>query len=147
MVDGLSAVMHIVWRSCVIIFTDWWSGMSGALSIPLGVLAVRDAWSQQRIFAILAIASLLIMAWRLAYKCVPKLLPLCSPTVDGCHDTNNWENGRGGVAPVRFLRIKIETACLVTVKDCGGYLTEISKDGERLWGNHNAQLTIEDGDK
>jgi hypothetical protein len=38
-----------------LIYTEWWSVMSGALSIPFLILGVYNAWSQKDLFYILAI--------------------------------------------------------------------------------------------
>ena len=53
----LGAFVHLI-------FTDWWSGMSGAFSIPFVFLGAVNVRSQKDLFYILAIASLIITLYR-----------------------------------------------------------------------------------
>ena len=46
------------------VFSDWWSGMSGALSIPFVFLGALNLWSQKDLFYILALLSLGVTLYR-----------------------------------------------------------------------------------
>jgi hypothetical protein len=127
-------------RPTVFIFTDWWSGMSGGLSIPFAILGLTNAFSLRWLFVTLAFVALFILAGRLAFKCIPKLKIACGPNVNGCSVLAKWQ------PPARFWRLAVKTECLKSVTNCKGFLTRIDKDGENKWGDESQQLTFSQGE-
>jgi hypothetical protein len=128
-------------RPILFVFSDWWAGISGALSVPFLVLGLTNAFAQSSLFICLAFVALLTLAGRLAFRCVPKLDLSCDPAIDGCEVIAHWPN-----TMVKFCRLAVKTDCLESVRNCKGFLTGIEKDGTKKWGGETSQLTFAPGE-
>jgi hypothetical protein len=128
-------------RPILFVFSDWWAGISGALSVPFLVLGLTNAFAQSSLFICLAFVALLTLAGRLAFRCVPKLDLACDPTIDGCEVIAHWPN-----IMVKFCRIAVRTDCLESVRNCKGFLTRIEKNGTKKWSGEASQLTFAPGE-
>jgi hypothetical protein len=115
--------------------------MSGALSVPFGLLALFNV-SGRLLFAILAYAALGTMAIaetiktsKLREQMKPKLRMFCDN--EGCakHMTRTE-------TPFVFFRVAIECLGVDQVSDCKGFLTRVENDGAIRWSGDNVLLTF-----
>jgi hypothetical protein len=131
------AIIHPI----LFVFSDWWAGISGGLSVPFLVLGLTNAFAQSSLFICLAFLALLSLAGRLAFRCIPKLDLACDPGIDGCGAIAHWPQ-----TILKFWRLAVKTDCLESVRNCKGFLTRIEKDGIKKWGGESAQLTFAPGE-
>src|SRR6266700_2564446 len=62
----------------------------------------------------------------------------CDPGINGCVSQVEWSSE----VKANYSRIKIEADSDESIPNCTGFLTYIEKDGKRMWGVDNAQLTF-----
>jgi len=132
----------IVTRCFVYVFGDWWSGMSGALSIPFAALAVLNVFSARKEFVLLAFAALFITIGRLAYKSVPRFkISTCS-----VNERKSAQNYWGPNKPVIFYQVRVDLLGKGSVKDCCARLLKIQRDKDVRWEGQAVELTFSPGE-
>src|SRR6266513_1295873 len=133
-------------RCLVYIFFDWWSGMSGFLSIPFAILAFFNAYSHRKEFVLLAFFALLITIARLAYKSVSRFkITTCSK--DERESAYNHISFNGGdPIPVLYYQVRVDLLGKGSVTNCHSRLISIQKDGDVKWQGQAVELTFSPGE-
>jgi hypothetical protein len=133
------------------IFTNWWSRLSGGLSIPFALISAFTTGGERVLFVILAFLSLLVSVGfliarilELKEKLRPKLKVSCGPNVDGCHVVTSI-----GIAPHQkvalYLRVMVEVDGVGDLEDCTGTLIRIEKGAAAKLGHERLGLTFAAG--
>ena len=129
-------------RCFVYVFGDWWSGMSGALSIPFAALAVFNVFSARKEFVFLAFAALLVTIGRLAYKSVPRFsISTCS-----LNERQSAKNYWGPNKPVIFYQVPVDLLGKGSVKNCCARLLKVQRDKDVTWEGQAVELTFSPGE-
>ncbi len=129
-------------RCLVYVFDDWWSGMSGALSIPFVALAAFNVFSARKEFILLAFAALLVTIGRLAYKSVLRFrISTCS-----LNERESAKNYWGPNNPVIFYQVRVDLLGKGLVKNCCARLLKIQRGNDARWEGQAVELTFSPGE-
>jgi hypothetical protein len=119
--------------------------MSGALAVILTGLGILNAWSQERLFAVLAVASLWVLVIRTFYRyyqlCAqmqPHFEVMGHKDLNGCVEPIS--NGDG-----KYLRLIVTNLGKEAAKNCSAFIYRVTKDAVTLMDNNKWRITFVPG--
>jgi len=143
---GFRGRQGIFTRCLVYVFSDWWSGMSGSLSIPFAALAFFNIFSHRKEFILLAFAALLITIGRLAYKSVSRFKITTCSEHERKSAQNYWRSSNNAPIPVIFYQVRVDLLGKGAVTNCCARLLKIEKGKDVKWQGQAVELTFSPGE-
>jgi len=133
-------------RCFLYILTDWWTGMSGPLSILFAALAVSNFLSARKEFIFLAFIALMVTVGRLAYRSVSRFrISTCSKAErDSAYNYVSF--GGNAPFPVLFYQVRVDLLGKGSVTNCCARLISIHKGKTVKWQGQAVELTFSPGE-
>ena len=133
-------------RCVLYVLLDWWTGMSGPLSIIFAALAVSNFLSARWEFVVLAFAALMVTVGRLTYRSVSRFRITTCSEAERNTAYNSISFDGNPPFPVLFYQVRVDLLGKGSVTNCCARLISIHKNKAVKWQGQAVELTFAPGE-
>jgi hypothetical protein len=135
--DGIFA------RCLLYVLMDWWTGMSGPLSILFAALAFFNAFSSRKEFVFLAFVALVVMVGRLTYKSISRFKITTVSESERSSAINFWKSRNDRAL---FYQVRVDLLGKGSVQNCRARLLKIQRAEDVRWDGQAIELAFSPSD-
>src|SRR5712675_1940006 len=130
-------------RCTLYIFTDWWTAMSGPISIIFAVLGFCNFLLASNAFIFLAFVALLVTAGRLIYKSISRFKITTVSETERKSAINNWKSPDNHAL---FYQVRVDLLGKGSIQNCRTRLLKIEKAEDVRWEGQAVDLAFSPSD-